>query len=146
MIRLELPSLPPTTNHLYVKTRGGGRALSEEGRKYKTETTSLLQREYSRELFTLKKNVPYLVVFRFWFETLENKGWAKGETSRYKKLDVTNRAKVIEDCLKDAGGFDDSQDFIVILEKRQGMPERSTIWMWALGSERTPFDDVLHNL
>lgn len=146
MIQLHMAGVPPSLNNLYVATRGGGRALSADGRKYKNEIKTLLQQEFPKELMRLKKNTPYLVFFRFYFEHVENKGWAKGETDRYKRLDVSNRAKVVEDCVKDSGAYDDSQNLIVILEKRQGLPERTDIWLWDIEAETTPFDDAFRQL
>ena len=50
MIHLYLPGVPITFNHAYVKTRGGGRALSPAGKKYKKETTNYLARQYPQEM------------------------------------------------------------------------------------------------
>lgn len=146
MIRIELPGLPPTLNHAYIKTRGGARALSEEGRAYKRETTVHFARAHQAEMRALRPNVPYLVYLRLYFEKLENDGWAKGKTSRYKRLDASNRIKILEDCLMEAGGFDDSQNMIFIVQKRQKLEaelERTIIWLWDLSCESTPFDGGL---
>lgn len=146
MIRIELAGLPPTLNHAYIKTRGGARALSEEGRAYKRETTVQFAREYQAEMRALRPNVPYLVYLRLYFEKLENDGWAKGKTSRYKTLDASNRIKILEDCLMTAGGFDDSQNMVFIVQKRQKIStelERTIIWLWDLSCESTPFDQGL---
>jgi Holliday junction resolvase RusA-like endonuclease len=146
MIHLKIDGLPPSLNNLYVKTRGGGRALSEEGQKYKRETITYLAQQFPQEMRKLKPNVPYLALFVFYFETLENKGWATGKASRYKRTDAGNRVKIIEDCAKDAGGYDDSQNMSLIIVKRQCVPptpEQSHVFIWDLSVERSPFDDVL---
>lgn len=159
MIRLELQGVPPTTNHAYenvAKRRlpnghiiGGGRRLTDEGRAYLLETKTELARRYRQELQFFRPNAPYLVFVRLYFSALENAGFFKKKKTtqaRHKKLDLTNRIKLLEDALKDVGGVDDSQNFKVFLEKLQGERERTIIWIWDLEEEATPFDDILMQL
>jgi Holliday junction resolvase RusA-like endonuclease len=146
MIHIAMQGLPPSLNELYIKTRGGKRALSEGGRKYKAETTALLAQKFQAEMRQLTPNTPFLVLARFYFENVENLGWGKGTCSRYKRIDVTNRIKVLEDCLKDAGGVDDSQNLTMILDKREGRPERVDLWIWNLETETSPFCEPLERV
>lgn len=139
MVEFRLPYIPPTTNHAYVTIRGGGRRLSDEGKKFKIDVTTYLVRHYPNELRIFKKNTPYAVHFTIFLTNLENKGWATGKTSRYKTLDVSNRVKLVEDALKDACGIDDAQNFIVILEKKSVATEAqecTNIRVWELDRER----------
>jgi Holliday junction resolvase RusA-like endonuclease len=124
----------------------GHRVLSSGGKKYKTETKAALVERFPRELRFFKDNTPYLVCIRFYFSEVENKGWFQGKAaSRYKHLDLTNRVKLLEDCLKDAAGIDDSQHLRVVLDKQKGT-ERTVIWVWDLEQEETPFDVGFNSL
>lgn len=144
MIHISIPSIPPSANHAYSTIRGTNkRVLSKEGRAYKTITTAFIAQTYPVFMTFFKKDVPYLLVIRFWFDQIYNKGWPKTADSRYKRLDVSNRLKLLEDSLKDAGGFDDSQNVGLVLQKYQGEKERTEIWAWNLESEGTPFDSAL---
>jgi Holliday junction resolvase RusA-like endonuclease len=138
VIELHLPNIPISSNHAYVNVRGGGRALSTEGKKYKNETTSWLARTFPHELKQILPDVPYFCYVRFYFETIENKS---GKT-RYKRLDTSNRLKLFEDCLQDVCGIDDAQYLIWMIEKRQG-EERTELFMWNMEKEELPIADLL---
>ena len=146
MIRLELPSLPPSSNHAYFNLKGRGRALTDVGRSYLTNVKSHLQRNHRQAMTFFEKNAPYFVVVRFYFGVLENAGYPGKAENRYKKLDGNNRIKLLEDALKDAGGIDDSQTLRFLWEKKQGVPERTLLWVWNLEKEKSPFDDALRTL
>jgi Holliday junction resolvase RusA-like endonuclease len=150
MIWLLLKGLPPSANNAYFNLPNGkGRTLTKVGRAYLTETKVTLAQEYPKAMLFFKPNVPYLIVFRFRLDTVENKGWAKGKSeTRYKKIDVTNRIKLLEDALKDAAGIDDSQNITVILDKQQnvGFEETTEIFAWNLEEEASPFDDALKRI
>jgi hypothetical protein len=160
MITLYHPGLPPSANNAYVNLPHGGRRLSKEGEKYKHETIAHFTRNYRREFMIFKPNTPYLMVMSFYFDAIENAGWATGTAkTRYKKFDATNRPKLLEDVLKDAAGIDDSQNLDVYLRKRAiadcriphpsgvaGQPllqEHVDIMIWDLEKEANPFDGAL---
>jgi len=146
VITLEVPWLPPSTNNAYFNVRGRGRVLTTEGRRYLTVTLGYFQKNYRREMMIFKKNTPYFVVVYLYFETVENKGYPKTCTTRYKTFDGNNNLKLLEDALKDAGGIDDAQTLQFFWAKKQGMPERTKLWIWNLETEVTPFDDALRSL
>lgn len=135
MIRLILPGLPPSTNHAYVTVRGNRRILSKEGEKYKKETVSTLSRQFPSEMQVFKPHVPMMVLVRFHCLSLTNAGWPKTAESRYKKFDVSNLAKLFEDCVKAAGGYDDSQNMFVGLQKLAGPVEQTEMYVWDLSVE-----------
>lgn len=146
MIRLELPWVPPSSNAAYINLPRG-RTLSTEGKKFKRETTAYFAQKFPQKLVFFRPNKPYLIAFRFFFENVETKGFAKGKAEyRFKTFDGGNRLKLLEDCLKDVGGIDDSQTMTSIWEKKQGLPERTIIWAWSLEEEMSPFDGVLNSL
>lgn len=131
MIHMTLPWLPPSANHAYANIRGTNkRVLTTEGKSFKTRTTVYLAQTYPKELTFFKPDKLYILKFVFFFEQLENAGWPKKALSRYKKIDVSNRLKLLEDALKDAAGIDDSQHMGLILVKKQDLKERVEIWAW----------------
>jgi hypothetical protein len=147
MIRLELPWLPPSTNHAYINNGFGGRSLSKEGRAFLTKTKAHFAQRYPREMTVFRPDKPYLIVIRFFFEDIETKGFRTGKAkNRYKTFDGGNRTKLLEDALKDAGGIDDSQTMTSVWQKVQGRPERTVLWAWSLEEEGTPFDELLQQL
>lgn len=147
MIRLEVPWLPPSSNHAYENMRGGGRRLSTEGKKFLRETKAHLAQTYPSDLRYFRKNKPYLIVFRFHFAEFYNKTFATGKAeSRYKRFDGGNRTKLLEDALKDVGNVDDSQTVTSTWQKVHDADERTIIWAWDLEQEETPFDALLHSL
>lgn len=154
MVRIDLPGLPPSSNNAYVeippiikkgKVIPQGRRLSVEGARYKKDTTTAIVRNYPTSLAQIKKDAGLMLYVRFFFEKLYNKGWPKTAESRYKRTDVTNRVKLLEDCIKDACGIDDSQNEIVLLEKRQG-PDATVVFIWNLELEVPPALDELTRL
>jgi len=64
----------------------------------------------------------YALNLDFTFETVINKGWFKKRAKTlYKRFDVGNRRKLLEDCLVEVlGDIDDSLFFEVNLAKRMG--------------------------
>ena len=147
MIRLELPALPPSSNHAYINNGFGGRTLSAAGKKFLITTKAHLAQQYPREMMLFKPNLPYIVVARFFFEHLENTGFATGKAqNRYKRVDGSNRLKLLEDALADAGGIDDSQFLSTTPHKVQGTPERTLVWVWSLAEESGPVYDALRSL
>lgn len=135
MIRMEIPWLPPTVNHAYVNLKGGrGRMLSTEGKRYQANTTSHLLRTYPQELKMFTPNGAYGIAMAFFFPAVLNAGWPEKADSRYKRIDVSNRLKLLEDVLAKAAGIDDSQNMVVLMAKLQG-PEKSIIWAWDIEVE-----------
>jgi hypothetical protein len=152
MIHFTIPGLPPSSNHAWFNLPRGGRALTKEGKKFKNETKVYLAQVYMEELRKFKPDVPYLVFMRFRFDSLLNATWGKpkGAESRYKKLDVSNRAKLLEDVIKDVAGVDDSNTFTLILDKQsiyaETEVEHTEVFIWNIDTEESPFDAALNSL
>lgn len=148
MIYMAFPWVPPSMNDAYVTGRDRRRHLSAEAEKFKNETPAHLLRFYRQEMlfFVDRKDTQLTVGAIVFLPQLENKGWTKKkDVARYKKLDTTNRIKFLEDALATAAGVDDSQNFTVALQKRQG-PEHTHIWVWDPEKEESPFDAVFKQL
>ena len=132
MIQLEVPWLPPSANNAYFNLSGGGRTLTTKGKRFKRETAAYLVQTYPQELRWFKKNVAYGLAVKFCFTDLENKTWPEKATTRYKKIDVSNRLKLLEDVLVEVGGIDDSQHMSIFMSERPGPAEHTTLWVWEL--------------
>jgi Holliday junction resolvase RusA-like endonuclease len=126
-LELWVPYLPPSENRIRVHRRQGGQVYSKEARDFKIVFTQYLRENYFTEINRfVAKHTPrsiYTLSLSFTFETVINKGWAKGKAkTRYKKFDVGNRRKLIEDCLVEAlgGSIDDCLFFELYLRKEMG--------------------------
>lgn len=114
---LTIPSLPPSSNHIYVNARGKGRFLSKEAQKFKIDMISHIQANYLPQISRLDRDGLYRVWYAFYFqpEDILNMTFGKGKKgsakTRYKKLDVENRLKLVSDALATAIGIDDCQFF-----------------------------------
>lgn len=151
MIKLSIPCIPPSLNHAYMTIRKGKkslRILTKEGRKFQKEARAYLAMEYPSELAKFEKNSTYLLFIRFHI-ACTNKTWPETAANRYKKLDASNRVKLLEDVIADVTAVDDSHNMVVIVEKRdlqEGQAPRSDIWAWDMEKEETPFSDALLDL
>jgi len=114
-------TLPPTDNHIYfnLKVGKGGiaRALTDEAKKYKRSVASTIAEIVIRSNVKIEfhRDVPYLCIMKLFFEHTENKGWVEGKAdNRYKKIDTTNRNKLLIDAVMESLGVDDSHIHPVI--------------------------------
>jgi len=118
MIEVDLP-YPPSVNKAYATTRSGRRLLTSEGKLYKQSIRDVIGQKYSAytpELSGLGDK-PLCLTVKLYTRT-ENKGWSEGKAkNRYKRVDVSNRVKLLEDALFEALGVDDSLVFRLVVEK-----------------------------
>jgi hypothetical protein len=110
------------------------RKLSKVGERYKNETKSLFSKEYPKEMQFVKPNECTGWGILLDLPNLLNKTWPKGADTRYKKIDASNRVKLLEDCLATAFGVDDSQFFMQFAAKREGR-DFTHIWVWNIEQE-----------
>ena len=121
-LRVWIPFLPPSSNKIYepvyVRGKPRGKRLSDSGRRFKIRAMKAIQEGGRAALLNLKEHIPYELTLAVFLEKVENKGWSGGGAgSRYAKIDVTNRIKLIEDTVADAVGVDDRHNFRIVLEK-----------------------------
>ena len=118
MIDVDLP-LPPSVNRAYATTRSGRRLLTSEGKLYKQSVRDIIGQRYSvvtPELTHLGQKPLSLSVKIY--TRVENKGWSDGKVkNRYKRVDISNRVKLLEDALFEALGVDDCLVFKLTVEK-----------------------------
>jgi hypothetical protein len=142
MIHMAIPHLPPSSNNAYftMVTKVGKkmvpkRVMTKEGKKFKKETSAFLVQNYPMEMQIFRPNAPYALLYQVIFDTITNKTWPEKAATRYKKLDASNRVKLLEDALVDAAGIDDSQILISSVFKSQGAHQGTRIWAWDLENE-----------
>jgi hypothetical protein len=120
----EYPKLPPSTNDLYIL----GTKLKQKAREYKAAFGSYISQYYQHQILELPNTGhpekprfdPQAVMgLQLWFWTNAlNDSWAdlskppsKRAANRYKTVDVNNRIKFVEDCVRDCLDIDDSLTF-----------------------------------
>lgn len=133
-------------NRLYVRRKGGGVALTKEAHRYREHVKKVVM-ENLHEVSNLPVDLETQYSFHVtvYFKALENAGWwetfSRGEkkgqrkaATRYKKIDVDNRVKFIQDCvIKSLGIPDDSQVFEGSQRKRVGEEEAAVVVVEVIG-------------
>lgn len=116
MIALNLP-MPPSVNKLYATVRGR-RIMTPKGKAIKHEITQLVVKHIASMPKLFAEERPLRLTVDLYFSAIENAGWSKGKAkSRYKRIDVSNRAKLLEDALFSGLGVDDSLIFELVMRK-----------------------------
>ena len=129
-IQIVIPFLPPSSNHIYVNGRGGkGRFLSKEAEAWKNRFSQQVIAPYLMQIQSFCKTIDkdptsVLVLHMIFFfpeEDLLNTTYGTGKknaaVTRYKKMDVQNRIKLVTDATAKAIGLDDSLNFREIHDK-----------------------------
>jgi Holliday junction resolvase RusA-like endonuclease len=118
--------LPPSVNKIYRSIGKGRRALTAEGKAYKRKVIDAL----IPELCTcppFKENEPLHLSITLHLKALLNKGWPKKTKKRYKRIDVSNRIKLLEDALFECLGVDDCNVISLKINKVQSAQECSHV-------------------
>lgn len=133
ILRISYPIIPPTSNKLYFR----GTQLTAVSRKYAEDFSKFAMQRHGAEILEMDSKSTYALHLRFYFLSLVNSKWndpkcppSKRPKSRYKRIDLSNRIKLLEDCIRDALDIDDAQTFAASQEKHQcmqGEPERVDI-------------------
>jgi 1-deoxy-D-xylulose 5-phosphate reductoisomerase len=112
--------LPPSANKIYFR----GTVLTAKARKYAEDFAKHMAQHHLHEIVLLDKDAVYAFHMHFYFDTLVNATWgdeklppSKRAKSRYKRIDLDNRIKLITDCVRDAIAIDDCQVFAASQEK-----------------------------
>lgn len=138
--------LPPSLNEQYIKTRRrpgqkSGMALSPDAKAFEKHVKDVVgSNVFELEGFPVgDKEVVYRLDILLYFERLENPGWFerwkrgknRGERkaqTRYKKLDIDNRVKFLQDRLCAAIGIPgDEQVFTGRQDKMQSADPRCEV-------------------
>jgi Holliday junction resolvase RusA-like endonuclease len=127
-IEATLP-LPPTSNNIYVDRAGGGRTKTTEARSWQRRATKDIMRQSDLTIQAeFDPDRMYWMDLHFFFAAVINKKWQerykrgpkkgqrKGE-NKWKKIDLSNRIKLLEDTVRNAVGVDDCSTFVLHLTK-----------------------------
>ena len=117
--RATLSVLPPSVNKLYVNNRWKGRTLSAAAKQFIAQAKIELLRQWIFLPKALNPNVAHKLQITFYLEKVINKGWPKTAKYKFKKQDVTNYIKLLEDVISIACGIDDSSFLDVEAKKRE---------------------------
>jgi len=136
-LELHFPLLPPSDNHIRVHRRQGGEVYSKEAEEYRSLFRKHAHTHYFLPIqqFVRGHNVTsaYRLTIIFYFDTLVNAGWLiegkKKAKSLYKKMDVGNRRKLLEDCLAETLALDDSLTMELTLVKAMD-PEKQRVSLY----------------
>jgi Holliday junction resolvase RusA-like endonuclease len=118
-LRIRGIPMPPSVNSLYF-TKGGKRILTTEGRVYKDSIKQLMADIGSKqsEHDIVMDNIKLSITYDFYFKGVETKSWHTGKSkNRFRKVDISNRVKVLEDGLVEGLGIDDTQFMRVNITK-----------------------------
>ena len=122
-------AMPPTSNNIYANRGGGGRVKTTEARSWQNRAIKEIMRQSKLGIQTaFDPTRMYWLDLHFFFEEVINKGWnefytrgpKKGQRkadTKWKKIDLGNRLKLLEDTVKSAVGVDDSATFVLHLTK-----------------------------
>lgn len=122
ILHIVYKEIPPTSNKIYFR----GTQLTAKARKYAEDFAKFVAQNHLHEISGMDINATYAVHLRFYFDKLTNDSWnnlsvppSKRAKSRYKRIDLDNRIKLLTDCIRDAIGIDDSQFFAASQEKHE---------------------------
>lgn len=119
LFRVALP-LPPSLNHAYVNI-ARGRKKSAAANTFEAAARALIGDALALRPLPCLKDTPLALTIEIELAELENRGWSIGKSkTRYKRLDVSNRIKLVEDVLCAMLDIDDSQFMLVTATKRKG--------------------------
>lgn len=111
-----IPFFPPSSNNVYVTNWARKiHFLSKDGKLFQSRFSQEVVPNYLVEIGRLDRKTIYHRSLYFYFprDSVLNKtfGMKDGAASRYKRMDVTNQVKLIDDCLVKAISIDDAQWF-----------------------------------
>lgn len=139
MIYIVMEGLPPSSNQAYFnmpskKTKEGmkrgGRVLTRAGEAYKREVVQYIVKNHGHQTRELRKDATIGCFIAYGFPDMMNSGWPKEAQWRYKKNDLANRPKLLQDAICEATAMDDSQICFDYKYKYQSETPLTTIWIW----------------
>lgn len=142
MIYITLDSLPPSSNQAYFNLPTGGRKLTKAGEAYKLGVVQHIVKHHATETKEIVKDAAIGALVAYGFPDMLNKKWADGKAkSRFKKSDLTNRAKLLHDAIVEATNMDDSQLLFHFEYKYHCLEPKTTIYLW--NEDRRPVGQQL---
>jgi|GEM_PF-4710106 len=142
--------MPPTSNNIYISV-GKRRQKSSLARAWQNRAVKEITRQSNLTIQSeFDPERMYWLDLTFYFDVVVNKGWhefykrgaKKGQRkadSKWKKIDLGNRLKLLEDTVKIAAGVDDSSTFVLHLIKTcDPKNPRVEVCLYSLPSEDEP--------
>jgi len=139
--------MPPTSNNIYTTVRNR-RIKTTEARSWQTRAVKEIMRQSGLSIQDeFDQDRMYRLDLHFYFDRVINKGWSerylkgpkKGQRkaeNKWKKIDLGNRLKLLEDTVRNAVGVDDSSTFILHLVKGcDPGKERVSVQMYSIEEE-----------
>jgi Holliday junction resolvase RusA-like endonuclease len=117
-------ALPPSVNDLYVRTPWG-MAYSKATKQFMTAAKVELIKQWMFEE-KLDPNAPHWLALIFYLPKVQNLGWPDKAKTRYKRVDVSNYVKILEDVIASVLGVDDSSTMQMLLFKEES-PENPRV-------------------
>lgn len=146
MIYIVLDSLPPSSNQAYVNLPShkgkkgengekggmvrGGRVLSSAGKAYKKEVINHIVKHHGMQTQQLRKDATISCMIAYGFPEMYSKGWPDKAQWRFRKNDLANRPKLLQDAIVEATAIDDSQICFDFKYKYESEKEQTTIYIW----------------
>ena len=112
--------LPVSINKLYY-SRGGRRMMTARGQRFKTQFVASRGGCSVENLMKFEGTTENKYCLRLWFRMPHKSLHANKNDKRvkhcFKKVDVSNLVKLIEDCVSELTGIDDRNNWVVICQK-----------------------------
>ena len=129
-LEFTLPGWPPSLNSMYITLwEQRKRVLSPEARSFKQKAVSHLTTEFFQQISEFEGDENCIYTFHASF--YGNWFTRPGAKSKYKKRDVFNMGKLLEDVVAEILGIDDSANFRIVLDKVDS-PEQLTIIRYSI--------------
>ena len=142
MIEIELDTHPPSSNTIWKKGRGNQMYLSAEAKQFREMFKAEATRQLTPKQFmdVAEHEGTFVIEVILEFESLKTK-----TTGRYKRVDVSNRVKFVEDCLAKALDIDDSRNqgqmaWKVVSDRAP----RTVVRYWPMGVDDGPRKTKYH--
>lgn len=110
---------PPSVNTMYTIVRGR-KILTNEARAYKRYVQFKIAKEYPVRIDGINKTSIYGVTYLLYREDWLNKGYPKKAKTKFKRVDLDNPIKCVQDAVMGAIGVEDSQIFEIWVKKCKG--------------------------
>ena len=119
MFEAELTLLPPSVNNMYIYTARGPRP-SAKMKQFKAKASMEIAKQIPFSGNPLNGDKAHRLTILYYLPALYNKGWPSKAKTRFKRRDVSNLVKVLEDVLAGCLGIDDSCFTEVSIKKLDG--------------------------
>jgi Holliday junction resolvase RusA-like endonuclease len=131
---LSINGLPPSVNKMYANMKWGGRIKSKEAYRWEGLVKGVVFQKLREYLPYLRKQKNRALKLELYFYRPTWHCTTKKLSQQFKKEDISNKIKAIEDSFMKAIGLDDSQIVELIVKKVEdpNAVESTFIRLWVL--------------